>query len=288
LPAASDFFCAPILKQSATETYFHWKQEHTIGGTSDLSGGLMKPTPTQEKRQRMALEIAETVFLTLLMFLVIRFAIQNFNIDGTSMEPNLHNNELVLVDKWSYLFHAPERGDIIVFHAPPEPAQDYVKRIIGLPGDVITVRGTAITVDGVTLKESYVASKNQGVPEGVRTIVNEVVPPNDYFVLGDNRAVSSDSRIWGFVPRQNIIGRAAFVYWPLGLNNDGFVPSVGSVFARVHSTNAPQSNPLSWLAEHLSIFWLLVIPLILLIFLRRKSIKRWLLPAPAREVEPGS
>lgn len=248
----------------------------------------MKPTPTQEKRQRLALEIAETVFLTLLMFLVIRFAIQNFNIDGTSMEPNLHNNELVLVDKWSYLFRVPSRGDIIVFHAPPEPAQDYVKRIIGLPGDVITVKGTAITVDGVTLKESYVAPKNQGVPEGVRTIVNEVVPPNDYFVLGDNRAVSSDSRIWGFVPRRNIIGRAAVVYWPLGLDNDGFVPGVSGVFARIHSANAPQSSPLSWLTNHLNVLWLLVIPLLVLAFLRRKSIKRRLIPAQFREAEPGS
>src|SRR5487761_657095 len=101
----------------------------------------MKPTPTtHEKRHSLALEVAETLFLTLLMFLIIRFAIQNFNIDGTSMEPSLHNTELVLVDKWSYLFHAPTRGDIVVFHAPPEPTQDYVKRIIGLPGDIVTVR----------------------------------------------------------------------------------------------------------------------------------------------------
>ncbi len=248
----------------------------------------MKPTPTQEKRQRVTLEIAETVFLTLLMFLVIRFAVQNFNIDGTSMEPNLHNNELVLVDKWSYLFHAPSRGDIVVFHAPPEPAQDYVKRIIGLPGDVITIKGTAITVDGVTLKESYIAAKNQGVPEGTHTIVNQVVPANDYFVLGDNRAVSSDSRIWGFVPRQNIIGRVAVVYWPLGLDNDGLVPGVGAVFAHVHGASSPQSSPLSWLTDHLNIFWLLVIPLIVLLFLRRKTLKRWLIPVPLREVEPGS
>src|SRR6185437_8002197 len=135
----------------------------------------MKPTLTnEEKRHRLALEIAETVFLTLLMFLVIRFAIQNFNIDGTSMEPNLHNNELVLVDKWSYLFHAPARGDIIVFHAPPEPTQDYVKRVIGLPGDIITIRGTKVIVDGVMLNETYIAPQDQGVPSGARTITNLV------------------------------------------------------------------------------------------------------------------
>src|SRR5258708_30826540 len=99
----------------------------------------MKSAPALEKRFRLLREITETAVLTLLMFLVIRFAIQNFNIDGTSMEPGLHNAELVLVDKWTYLFHPPTRGDIIVFAAPPEPSQDYVKRVIGLPGDTITV-----------------------------------------------------------------------------------------------------------------------------------------------------
>lgn len=248
----------------------------------------MKPTPTQEKRHHLALEIAETIFLTLLMFLIIRFAIQNFNIDGTSMEPSLHNSELVLVDKWSYLFHAPERGDIVVFHAPPEPAQDYVKRIIGLPGDVITVHGTTVIVDGVSLKETYVAARDQGVPQGARTITNEVVPPNQYFVLGDNRAVSSDSRIWGFVPRKNVIGRTAFVYWPLGADNMGLVPNMGSVFAGVHHTASQSSSPLSVLTEHLSLLWLLALPILLLLFLRRKTLKRWLTPSVHKELEPGS
>jgi signal peptidase I len=249
----------------------------------------MKPTPTaHEKRHRLALEVAETLFLTLLMFLVIRFAIQNFNIDGTSMEPGLHNTELVLVDKWSYLFHSPTRGDIIVFHAPPEPTQDYVKRIIGLPGDIITVRGTTVIVDGVTLNETYVAAQDQGVPPGTRTIINMVVPANDYFVLGDNRAVSSDSRIWGFVPRQNIIGRAALVYWPLGQDNTGLVPGMGSVFASIHMNTVQNSNPFNMLAAHLNILWLLLIPALLLAFLRRKSLKRWLAPSVSKTIEPES
>lgn len=249
----------------------------------------MKPTPaTHEKRHRLALEIAETLFLTLLMFLVIRFALQNFNIDGTSMEPNLHNAELVLVDKWSYLFHAPTRGDIIVFHAPPEPTQDYVKRVIGLPGDMITVRGTTVIVDGVTLNETYIAAQNQGVPTGARTITNQVVPANDYFVLGDNRAVSSDSRIWGFVPKANIIGRAALVYWPFGANNDGFVPGVSSVFASIHNNNTPDTSPSGVLASHLNLLWLLVIPALLLAFWQRRVLKRWLFPSAFKGVEPES
>jgi signal peptidase I len=241
----------------------------------------MKPELNVAKRNRLIREIAETAVLTLLMFLVIRFAVQNFNVDGTSMEPNLHNTELILVDKWTYMFHSPARGDVIVFKAPPEPTDDYVKRVIGLPGDVVTVRGTTIIVDGVTLNETYIAPQNQGVPPGALTITNEVVPANEYFVLGDNRAVSSDSRFWGFVPKANIIGRAAFVYWPLGQNNDGFVPGVSSVFAAIHPAADAVSSPFSVITSNLNALWLLIIPAALLVFLRRKSLKRWFTPVPS-------
>jgi len=188
-----------------------------------------------EKRYRLVREVIETIVLTVLMFLVIRFAVQNFNIEGTSMEPSLHNQELILVDKWTYLFRPPTRGDVIVFIAPPQPSQDYIKRVIGLPGDTITINNTTVIVDGVTLKETYVDPNNQGnIYEANRAIHNMVVPTNDYFVLGDNRKGSSDSRDWGFVPRKNIIGRAALVYWPLQQDNNGFLPNVSSVFASVH------------------------------------------------------
>ncbi len=198
----------------------------------------MNPEFDFEKRFRLVREIIETIVLTLLMFLVIRFAIQNFNVDGTSMEPNLHNTELILVDKWTYLFRPVARGDVIVFVAPPHPDMDYVKRVIGIPGDVITIRNTTVIVDGVTLNETYVDPRNQGNLFAYKNITNLVVPPNDYFVLGDNRAVSSDSRDWGFVPKQNIIGRAAFVYWPLGQDNNGFLKNYSSVFASVHQPNS--------------------------------------------------
>jgi signal peptidase I len=187
-----------------------------------------------EKRYRLVREVIETVVLTLLMFTVIRFAVQNFNIEGMSMEPSLHNGELILVDKWSYLFRAPERGDVVVFVAPRTPSQDYIKRIIGLPGDVITVQGTTVFVNGVKLNEIYVSSARQGNPYAFKTISNLVVPANEYWVMGDNRAGSCDSRGFGFVPRQNIIGRAALVYWPFGQNNDGLLPNYSSVFASVH------------------------------------------------------
>lgn len=193
-----------------------------------------KEPHSSKKQSRLIREIIETVVLTALMFVVINLAIQNYDVDGPSMEPSLHNQERIMVDKVSYHFRSPSRGDVIVFIAPPEPTLNYVKRIIGLPGDRLTIRGTNVQVNGVTLNEKYVAPADQGNP--YPPIVNLQVPANDYFVMGDDRKNSSDSREWGFVPRQNIIGRAALVYWPLGESNSGFLPDVSSVFARVHTT----------------------------------------------------
>lgn len=245
----------------------------------------MKSETAVKKRHHLIREVAETVLLALLMFLALRFAIQNFTIDGTSMEQSLHNGELILVDKWTYLFHPPARGDVVVFRAPPDPTQDYIKRVIGLPGDTITIKGTVVIVDGVPLTEPYVATQNQGIPPGARSITDLEVPPDDYFVLGDNRAVSSDSRIWGFLPARNIIGRAAIVYWPLGQNNDGLLPGVGNVFSGIERGNAQAAGPLSVIMANLNTLWLLLIPTLLLLYLRRKSLKRWLMPAPMEKDE---
>ena len=224
-----------------------------------------------EKRYRLVREVIETVVLTFLMFLVIRLAVQNFNIDGHSMEPSLHNSELILVDKWSYLFHAPTRGDVIVFVAPPQPSQDYIKRVIGLPGDVITIRDTTVIVDGVTLKESYVNPAFQGNPYAYKSINNLVVPPNDYWVMGDNRAGSSDSRDWGFVPRQNIIGRAALVYWPLRQDNDGLLPNFSSVFASVHQSGVSPTSHTSGYVVNVDGLFLLLLPGLFVICSQRRK-----------------
>ncbi len=185
-----------------------------------------------EKRYRLVREILETITLTLLMFLVIRFAVQNYRVDGQSMEPTLHDQEYIIVDKAAYVFHVPERGDVIVFEYPKNPQVDYVKRIIAIPGDIISVVGQKVTVDGVTLNEPYINKDDPFNP--FPPITNRLVEPDDYFVMGDNRGNSSDSREWGLVPRQNIIGKAAFVYWPLNENNFGLLSNYASVFASVH------------------------------------------------------
>ena len=162
------------------------------------------------KRSHLAREIVETIALTLIIFLVIRFAIQSYRVEGVSMQPGLHDNEYVLVNKIAYLFHAPERGDVIVFHFPLDTSKDFIKRVIGLPGDTITVDSTSVRVDGVLLNEPYISERAN--PQGQRW----TVPINSYFVMGDNRPASDDSRDWGYVPRDDIVGKAVIVYWPLG------------------------------------------------------------------------
>jgi signal peptidase I len=163
------------------------------------------------KRSHLAREIVETLALTLIIFVVIHFAVQSYRVDGPSMEPGLQNNQYVLVNKIAYLFHPPERGDIIVFHYPLDTTRDFIKRVIGLPGDTITVTSNAVWVDGVKLNEPYVSAEANFQGETWH------VPPGDYFVMGDNRPVSDDSRTWGFVPQKDLVGKAVLVYWPVSV-----------------------------------------------------------------------
>jgi len=162
-----------------------------------------------KQRSHLAREIVETIALTLIIFLVIRFAIQSYRVSGPSMLPGLQTDDYVLVNKIAYLFHAPERGDVIVFHYPLDTSEDFIKRVIGLPGDTVSLDNKTVQVDGVVLHEPYISEAYN--PSG-KTIK---VPMDEYFVLGDNRPLSDDSRDWGFVPKADLVGKAVIVYWPL-------------------------------------------------------------------------
>ncbi|HYA99833.1 MAG TPA: signal peptidase I [Ktedonobacteraceae bacterium] len=174
-------------------------------------------------------EIIETLALTLVIFVVIHFTVQNFMVDGTSMEPGLLNGQYVLVNKLAYLFHTPERGDVIVFHFPKDTNVDLIKRVIGVPGDVIVIDGKSVRVNGVLLNEPYIMAPMN--PAGNKL----VVPPDDYFVMGDNRPVSDDSRDWGFVPKNYIVGKAVLVYWPI--TNWHFINTYESVYSKIPATH---------------------------------------------------
>lgn len=173
------------------------------------------------------------IICILLALLVLHVSIQTFRIDGESMEPTLQNQEFVLINKVAYLLQPPARGDIIVFQYPLNPQQTYVKRIIAMPGDIISVINETVIINGVALHENYLNKDDALNP--YPAINNYIVGPDEYFVMGDNRGDSSDSRDWGFVPRQNIIGKAELVYWPSSAHNLGVLPNVSSVFARVPS-----------------------------------------------------
>jgi len=161
-------------------------------------------------------ELIETLILTLVIFLVIRFAVQNFRIEGFSMEPNFHDGQYLFVNKLMYMLHPPERGDVIVFIPPNNNSRDFIKRVIGLPGDQVEIRLGTVYVNGEELKESYPLNA------GSYSTGSVVVPPEEYFVLGDNRNYSSDSHSWGTVSVKKIIGKAWVSYWPPQLM--GLVP----------------------------------------------------------------
>ncbi len=178
-----------------------------------------------KKRSHLAREIVETIALTLIIFLVIRFAIQSYRVSGPSMLPGLQTDDYVLVNKIAYLFHAPERGDVIVFHYPLDTSEDFIKRVIGLPGDTVTLDNKTVQVDGVVLHEPYISEAYN--PSG-KTIK---VPMDEYFVLGDNRPLSDDSRDWGFVPKADLVGKAVIVYWPL--SNWELINTYSNVYTQV-------------------------------------------------------
>jgi signal peptidase I len=162
---------------------------------------------TPIRRSHVLREIVETVLLTAAIFLVVNAATGRFRIEGQSMEPNLHDGEYVLIDKVSYLLHSPERGDVVVF-TPPNNERDYIKRVIGLPGDTVEIRGGQVYVNGVVLDEPYLQQTT------LRDESAHLVENGRYFVLGDNRNNSSDSRSFGTITPQSIVGRAWLVYWP--------------------------------------------------------------------------
>jgi signal peptidase I len=154
------------------------------------------------------IDALETILLSLVLFLGINAISARIRIESVSMLPTLEAGNFVIVNKGAYWIGNPERGDIIVFHYPPDPEREpYIKRIIGLPSDVVRVSKGKVLVNGHPLSEPYISA--DPMYEG-----KWEVPPDSLFVLGDNRNSSSDSHQWGMVPLENIIGKAEVVYWP--------------------------------------------------------------------------
>jgi signal peptidase I len=159
------------------------------------------------------LEVARTIVIVIAVALLVRaFIAQPFYVIGPSMEPSYHQGEYLIVDELSYRLRDPKRGEVIVLRFPLDPSKDFIKRIVGLPGEKVRVEGGVVTINGEPLPENY----TDGVPtEGGSEVV---LAEDEYFVLGDNRhhGASSDSRDWGPLSRSNIIGKVWVKLWPIG------------------------------------------------------------------------
>lgn len=165
-------------------------------------------------RLSMVETLDATIFAALLSLVIIVFVVQAFFIPSGSMEPTLRTGDRILVGKFAYRLREIRRGDIVVFRYPLNPNKDFVKRVVGLPGERIEMREGLVQINGRPLGEVYPTALPGGDRACLTTYGPEVVPSGMVFVLGDNRCNSEDSRFFGFVPVKNIIGRALVVYWP--------------------------------------------------------------------------
>lgn len=171
------------------------------GAQTDASG-------SGRRRGGLAREIAETVVPAIIIALLIHvFLAQATRVFGQSMEPNLHTDMRLVVEKISYQLHSPERGDIVVLRVRPED-ELLIKRVVGLPGDEVAIHDGRVYINGQPLDEDYLNQETRG------NLAPRVVPPLHVFVMGDNRRASNDSRSFGPVHIDNIVGRAWFSYWP--------------------------------------------------------------------------
>jgi signal peptidase I len=160
----------------------------------------------------------DIIFAAVMAVLIVVFVAQPVKVEGTSMQPRLENDERIFVNKFKYTFDEIERGEIVVFWYPEDPTKSFIKRVIGLPGELIDMDALGrITINGHFIEEPYLApERNQGARAKWNQVRNDFkyVKPHYYFVMGDNRDASNDSRSWGLVPEKYIYGKAMFRYWP--------------------------------------------------------------------------
>lgn len=194
-------------------------------GTVDDSGEPLKPPESQATTTNwgpILRELVETIVLTLVIFFLIRTVVQNFRVEGMSMEPSFHDGQFLLINKLAYRLGEPERGDVIVFRYPRDPSRDFIKRVIGLPGETIEIRDGQVYVNG-ELSPTMATINEANYNSGPTTL-----GPEELYVLGDNRPNSSDSHAWGTLPLDLVIGKVILSYWPpktWGLVKHGIPPN---------------------------------------------------------------
>jgi len=162
------------------------------------------------KRSNVGLWLRDLLISAGISVLIITFLYQPVRVEGTSMLPRLEDHDRLFINKFVYHIESIQRGDVVVFHYPRDPEKSYIKRVIGLPGDRIWIDRGVVWVNGVPLHENYVPQRYRDT----RSMAEMVIPDDSYFMMGDHRSISSDSREFGPVERDLIYGKAVFVYWP--------------------------------------------------------------------------
>jgi signal peptidase I len=180
------------------------------GAAQSIPAGAAGTVGAKSRWGGLLRDVVGTILPAVLIALLIHvFLAQATRVYGQSMQPNLHTNERLVVEKLSYRFHGPRRGDVVVLHDPSGGSELLIKRVIGLPGERVTIADGRVFIDGVELEEPYLDQETEGSGR------SWLVPPLQVFVMGDNRQASRDSRSFGTIKRDQIIGRALFRYWPL-------------------------------------------------------------------------
>jgi signal peptidase I len=175
--------------------------------------GATHPAPARQKS--FFRDTLEIVFLALALYLVIQYAVQTVHVLGSSMYATLENNDLLVASKISYKLHPPQRGDIVIFKPPDPDVRDFIKRVIAVPGDRLRIDHGVVYINGEVLHEPYLPEKWTYNNTWPATGQDYVIPTDHYFVMGDNRNHSSDSRVFGPIDASSILGKAEIRIWPL-------------------------------------------------------------------------
>lgn len=174
--------------------------------TQETSAGAAAPA----RSRGLPMWARDVLFSLAVSIFIITFLFQPVKVEGTSMLPRLENHDRLFINKFAYHFEKIERGDVVVFYYPLDTKKSYIKRIIALPGDDLRIDDGQVYVNGTLVQEPYVPPQYRDD----RSLQEMTIPPGEYFVMGDHRSISSDSRDFGPVPRKLIYGKAAFIYWP--------------------------------------------------------------------------
>ncbi len=185
-------------------------QSSASAGAPDNQGATVSVPTSRIRTSGIGVWLRDLIISAGVSILIITFLYQPVRVEGTSMLPRLEDHDRLFINKFVYHIESIQRGDIVVFHYPRDPEKSYIKRVIGLPGDRIWIEHGLVWVNGVQLDEGYVPDRYRDT----RSMAETIIPDDSYFVMGDHRSISSDSREFGPVERDLVYGKAVFVYWP--------------------------------------------------------------------------